>query len=309
MLTLMGGVLQVLILASMVGFALTLIVRNESGTAVVAGLNTRIQAWWVMLVLFTLALLTGKAGSIALFALISFLALREFITLTPTRRGDHRALFWTFFVLLPLQYFLVAMRWYEMFAIFIPLYAFLFIPTRSAIAGQTDNFLARTATIQWGLMVCVYCVSHAPALLMLKIPGYDGQNAKLLVYLVVVVQVSEIVQYLLSRTFGRHPIAPTISPRKMIEGVAGGVLVASLVGAWLSWGTPFQAWQGFLISLTVTAVGFAGSLCMSAVKRDRRVKEFGQFMQGPGGMLDRIDSLCFAAPIFFHIVRFFFAER
>ncbi len=308
MLTLMGGVLQVLVLASVAGFGLSLIIRHEGAAAVVAGLNARIWAWWVMLVIFTMALLTGHYGSIILFALVSFLALREFITLTPTRRGDHRALFWTFFVFVPLQYFLVAMRWHELFAVFIPLYAFLFIPTRSAIAGQTDNFLARTAAIQWGLMVCVYCVSHAPALLMLKIPGYEGQNARLLVYLVVVVQVSEVVQYLLSRTLGWHPIAPTVSPKKMIEGVAGGVLAASLVGAWLSWATPFQAWQGFLFSLVITLVGFAGTLCMSAIKRDRRVKEFGQFMEGPGGMLDRIDALCFAAPIFFHLVRFFFAE-
>ncbi len=308
MLTLMGGVLQALVLASVCGVGLSLIVHQEAAVSVVAGLNARIRAWWAMLGLFTVALLTGPYGAIVLFGLVSFLALREFITLTPTRRGDHRALFWTFFVFVPLQYFLVAMRWYELFAVFIPLYAFLFIPTRSAMAGQTDNFLARTATIQWGLMVCVYCVSHAPALLMLKIPQYTGQNARLLVYLVIVVQVSEVVQYLFSRTLGRYPIAPTVSPRKMIEGVAGGVLVAALVGAWLSWATPFQAWQGFLISLVITLVGFAGTLCMSAIKRDRRVKEFGQFMQGRGGMLDRIDALCFAAPIFFHIVRFFFAE-
>ena len=308
MLTLMGGVLQALVLASVCGVGLSLIVHQEAAVSVVAGLNARIRAWWAMLGLFTVALLTGPYGAIVLFGLVSFLALREFITLTPTRRGDHRALFWTFFVFVPLQYFLVAMRWYELFAVFIPLYAFLFIPTRSAMAGQTDNFLARTATIQWGLMVCVYCVSHAPALLMLKIPQDTGQNARLLVYLVIVVQVSEVVQYLFSRTLGRYPIAPTVSPRKMIEGVAGGVLVAALVGAWLSWATPFQAWQGFLISLVITLVGFAGTLCMSAIKRDRRVKEFGQFMQGRGGMLDRIDALCFAAPIFFHIVRFFFAE-
>ena len=301
-------VMQILVLSSVLGFGLSLIFRQEGAAQVVAGLNARIRAWWVMLIVFAAALIVGRYGSVVLFGLVSFLALREFITLTPTRRGDHRTLFWIFFVFTPLQYFLVAMRWYELFAVFIPLYAFLFIPTRSAVVGQTDNFLARTATIQWGLMVCVYCVSYAPALLMLKIPGYLSQNALLLVYLVVVVQVSEVVQYLFSRTFGRYPIAPTVSPRKMVEGVVGGMVVASLVGAWLSWATPFQAWQGFLISFVITLMGFAGTLCMSAIKRDRRVKEFGQFMQGPGGMLDRIDALCFAAPVFFHLVRFFFAE-
>jgi len=157
-------------------------------------------------------------------------------------------------------------------------------------------------------MVCVYCVSYAPALLMLQIPNYEGQNALLLVYLVIVVQMSEVAQYLISRFFGRHPVAPTVSPRKMVEGVFGGAVIAALTGAWLSWATPFSAWQGFLISFVITLVGFAGTLCMSAIKRDRRVKEFGQFMQGRGGMLDRIDALCFAAPVFFHLVRFFFAE-
>ena len=309
MLTLMGGVLQVLVLASVAGFALTLVFHQERAVSVISGLNARVQAWWVMLIVFSMALLVGKWGSVVLFGLVSFLALREFITLTPTRRGDHKALFWIFFVFTPLQYVLVALRWYELFAIFIPLYAFLFIPTRSALAGQTENFMARTATIQWGLMVCVYCVSHAPALLMLKIPEYAGQNAKLLVFLVVVVQVSEMVQYLVSRTVGRHPVASSVSPGKTVEGVVSGVVAAALVGAWLSWATPFTAWQGFLIVLIVTVIGFAGSLCMSAVKRDRRVKEFGQFMQRRGGMLDRIDALCFAAPVFFHLVRFFFAER
>ena len=217
-------VLQILALASVLGFALHLIFREGPAAEAVSGFNARIGTWWAMLIVFTAALVVGKYGSVVLFGLVSFLALREFITLTPTRRGDHRALFYTFFLFTPLQYVFVGMQWYGAFSVFIPLYVFLFIPTRSAIAGQTDNFLARTATIQWGLMVCVYCVSYAPALLMLKIPGYEGQNALLLVYLVIVVQVSEVLQYLFSRAIGRHPVAPTVSPHKMVEGVIGGAV-------------------------------------------------------------------------------------
>ena len=83
----------------------------------------------------------------------------------------------------------------------IPVYAFLYVPTRSALSGDTTEFLERVAEIQWGLMVAVYCVSHAPALLMLKIPGYEG-NAKLLLYLVLVVQMSDVLQYVWGKLLG-----------------------------------------------------------------------------------------------------------
>src|ERR1700744_4640802 len=172
----MGGVLAILAISSIVGWLLGRRALDEKSRVTVQNLNARIRAWWAMVVIFGLALATGKIGSVILFALTSFLALREFITLTPTRPGDHRTLFWVFFVILPLQYYLVGIEWYGLFSILIPVYAFLFIPIRSAMAGDCENFLERTAKIQWGLMVCVYCVSHIPALLILKIPGYEGQN-------------------------------------------------------------------------------------------------------------------------------------
>ena len=135
-----------------------------------ANLNARINAWWLMVAVFGGALLVGRIASVVLFALMSFLALREFVTLTPTRRGDHRSLFWAFFVILPVHYWLLAVQWYGLLVIFIPVYAFLFIPIRSALAGDSECFLERTAKIQWGLMVCVYFVSHAPALTIARHP-------------------------------------------------------------------------------------------------------------------------------------------
>jgi len=169
---LVGGVLALLVVASLIGWVLSLRVKDEKGRATVQNLNARTRAWWMMVAVFGLAMATGGIGSVILFALTSFLALREFITLTPTRPGDHRTLFWVFFFILPLQYYLIAIKWYGLFSVMIPVYAFLFIPIRSATAGDCDNFLERTAKIQWGLMVCVYCVSHVPALLALDIPGY-----------------------------------------------------------------------------------------------------------------------------------------
>jgi phosphatidate cytidylyltransferase len=257
-----------------------------------------------MCAVFALALAGGDLGAVLLFALVSFLALRELITLTPTRRGDHETLFWSFFVFLPLHYWLVASCWYGLFAILIPVYAFLFLPLRSALAGDTQGFLERSAKIQWGLMICVYAVSHAPALLMLDIPGYEGQNATLLIWLVLVVQLSDVLQYVFGKLYGRRPVVPKLSPNKTVEGFVGGLLSAAAVGAALWWATPFAPWQAFLLALLVTLLGFAGGLVMSAIKRDRGIKDFGAMIEGHGGMLDRIDSLCFAAPVFFHAVRY-----
>jgi phosphatidate cytidylyltransferase len=265
-----------------------------------------VKAWWIMVLIFGAALAIGGVGSVALFALVSFFALREFVTLTPTRAGDHRTLFWAFFVVIPLQYVLVWMQWYGLFAILIPVYAFVLLPIRSAAEGDCERFLERSAKIQWGLMVCVYFVSHVPALLMLTIPGYAGQNAKLLLFLVLVVQLSDVLQYVWGKLLGRRKIAPTLSPNKTLEGFIGGVLSATAIGAALWWATPFTPWQAALFALLITLMGFFGGLVMSAIKRDRGVKDYGTLIEGHGGMIDRIDSLCFAAPVFFHLVRYFF---
>jgi phosphatidate cytidylyltransferase len=302
---LVAGVLVLLVVATVVGVVLARRARTEPARATVANLNARIRAWWVMVVVFAIAVWTGGIGSIVLFALMSLLALREFVTLAPTRREDHRTLLWSFFVVLPLQYYLIAIRWYGLFAIMIPVYAFVLVAVSNVIAGRTDRFLERTATVHWGLMVCVYCVSHAPALLILDIPGFRT-NARLLVFLVLVVQISDVLQYVFGKLFGKHPVAPVISPNKTWEGFLGGALAASLVGAAIWWATPFRPGVAFGMSVAITLAGFAGGLVMSAIKRDRGVKDYGVLIAGHGGMLDRIDSLCFAAPVFFHLTRYFF---
>lgn len=303
---LLGGIAGLLTIATLIGWVLDRRMSSPDGRALVDNLRARVRSWWVMTLVFVVALATGGIGSVVLFGLVSFVALRELVTLTPTRRADHRTLFWAFFVFVPVQYLLVGIQWYGLFAIFIPVYAFLFVPVRTVLAGDTQDFLARTAKIQWGLMVAVYCVSHAPALLMLQIPGYAGQNAKLLLYLVVVVQLSDVLQYVFGKTLGRRRIVPRVSPNKTWEGTLGGIASATLIGALLWWVTPFGVWSAAAIALLINLAGFAGGLCMSAIKRDLGVKDFGTLIEGHGGILDRIDSLCFAAPVFFHAVRYFY---
>lgn len=299
---LLCGLFGLLLVASIIGGVLAKFKQNDT----IANLNARIRAWWVMCIISVLAMTLGPIGSTVLFMLMSFYALRECVTLLPTRRSDHEALFWCFFIILPLQYLLVGIEWYGVFVILIPVYAWLFIPARLALAGDTSHFLERAAKIQWSMMIAVYCISHAPALLMLQIPGYEQQNIKLLLFLMIVVQISDVLQYVFGKLWGKRPIVPKLSPNKTVEGFVGGILSASLVGMGLWWITPFAPWQAFLISLLITLLGFLGGLCMSAIKRDRGVKDFGAMLEGHGGMMDRIDSLCFAAPVFFHVVRYFY---
>jgi phosphatidate cytidylyltransferase len=306
LLWLFGGIAGTLVLATVAGQALRVSVSTAGARETVANVNARIGAWWMMSAAFLVATLTGGVGSIILFGLVSMLALREFVTLSPTSRADHRTLAWAFFVVIPLQYLLVGIEWYGLFSILIPVYAFLLVATRIVLAGETEDFLERAATIQWGLMACVYCVSYAPALMLLDIEGYDSGSGKLLLFLVVVVQASDVLQFVWGKLVGRRRIAPTISPNKTWEGFLGGVACATLVGTALWWATPFNPWQAAAMSLLIALAGFAGGLVMSAIKRDRGVKDYGGLLPGHGGVLDRIDSLLFAAPIFFHVTRFFF---
>ena len=307
MLTLLGIVLAALVIGTTVGQVLRRTATSERAVRVVANLNARMRSWWIMSGVFIGATLLGGVTTVVLFGLTSFLALREFVTLTPTRRGDHRALFWAFFVIVPVHYWLIGAQWYGLFAIFIPVYAFVLIPARIALAGEVEQYLTRTSRIQWGLMVCVYFVSHAPALLMLDIPGFAGRNANLLFFFILIVQLNDVLQYVAGNLFGRRRIAPTVSPNKTWEGFIGGVAATTLVGGALYATTPFGPLAAGALALAIALLGFAGDLTMSAVKRDLGVKDFSESIPGHGGVLDRLDSLAFAAPVFFHVTRFCYA--
>ena len=303
---LMSGIVALLAVASVIGGILRLRVTSESGLATVTNLNARIRAWWMMVAVFAVAFLLGQAATLVLFTFLSFQALREFITLTPTRPGDHHSLSLAFFVLVPVQYVLIGVDWYGLFSIFIPVYGFLMLPIFSALAEDTEDFLARNAKIQWGTMITIYCISHAPALLLLKIPGYAGQDALLLFYLLLVVQISDVMQYVFGKLCGRTKIAPIVSPSKTVEGFLGGGLAAIAIGTGMWWITPFTPWQAAGMSFVIVLMGFLGGLVMSAIKRSLGAKDWGTMIEGHGGTMDRMDSVSFAAPIFFHLVRYFF---
>jgi phosphatidate cytidylyltransferase len=301
-----GGVLGVLIVASLIGYWLARRTTSEKGRATVENLNARVNAWWVMIAVLAVAFALGKNATLVLFAFASFFALREFITLTPTRQSDYLPLLLAFFVLLPVQYLLIGYGQYGTFAIFIPVYGFLLLPAVATFAADTHEFLERIAKIQWGAMITVYCISHAPALLLLKIPGYENSNALLLFYLLLIVQLSDVLQYVFGKLFGKTKLAPVVSPSKTVEGLIGGGVSTTLIGGALAWITPFTVPQALAISFVIVAMGVLGGLTLSAMKRGLGAKDWGVMIEGHGGMLDRLDSVSFAAPVFFHITRFFF---
>ena len=235
--------------------------------------------------------------------------MREFLTLSPTRRGDHRSLVLTFFVVLPLQYWLVGTEHFDMFAVFIPVYVFLALPLASALANDPTRFLERNAKLQWGIMVCIYGMSHVPALLMLNFPGYDNRNAFMVFFLVLVVQVCMVTQHLVSRHFPRKPVAPAISESFNWMAWWVGIWVASLFGALLAGITPWVPGTAFAFSFIACMAGSMGHFVMKALKRDRGIPSWGaqgSSVTGAGGLLDRVDALCFAAPVFFHSAKWYF---
>jgi phosphatidate cytidylyltransferase len=308
---LVGGVLLLLSLASAICHFLKRQPEGGINPGLVRTFTLRIRAWWLMCSILGVAYLPvemGKFTTVLIFGLVSFWALREFITLTPTRLGDHRSLFWVFFLFTPLQFVLVGMENYGLYSVLIPVYAFLFIPARIALAGDYQRFQERTATIQAGLMVCVYCFSYAPALLTLKLTDQSVSPARLLFFFVVIVEMSDAFSWACGKLFGRRVIAPEISPNKTWEGFLGGAACTTLLGTGLYWATPFNEWQAAGMSLIVAITGFVGGLTMSAIKRDRGVRDYSTLTEGRVGVLDRIDSLCFAAPVFFHLTRVYFTD-
>jgi phosphatidate cytidylyltransferase len=302
---LLGGVVALLTMASLIGWAISRRVTSDASVETVRNLNARIKAWWVMVAIFAVAFLFGKAVTIILFGLVSFYCLREFYSLTPTHPSDHPAMAAAFYIFLPLQYWLVWVDWVTMLTIAIPVYAFLALPVLSMVKGVTADYLQRVAKIQWGLMLAVFCISHAPALLMLDLGPH--KPIYLLFFLVTIVQLSDVLQYVAGKLFGRTKLAPNVSPSKTWEGLILGGLAATGIGAALWWITPFTPLEAALMAFAIVVAGALGGLVLSAVKRSLGAKDWGVMIEGHGGALDRMDSVTFAAPLFFHLTNYFFA--
>ena len=324
---LLAVILGALGISTVVGLILSRREKIGVESAIVRRFNHKLQVWWIMAVIFVFGFLLHRIGVVMLFGLVSFWALREFITMTPTRRGDHRALFWVFFIFTPLQYILIGLGsnppdwaggskgidYYDFYSIMIPVYASLFIPARAAIAGDYKRFLERSAKIQYGLLICVYALSYAPAILDLQLVQtgstdvWKGSPVSVLVFFVLIAQLASVFERAWGKLAGRHVIAERINASRTWEGFLGSMVTTGLVAAALCWATPFYPWEAGILGAVVTVMACAGTMTMSAIKRDRGVTDTGTLVQGHAGVLDQIDNICFAAPVFYHLTRFFWS--
>jgi len=279
---------------------------SQRAREIFANVATRTYAWWLMVAALLFAIAAGPVVALVLYGVISFLALREFVALGNGAGRDRLAVGLALFVAIPLQYVLLGFHLYGPFAIALPVFAFAALTIAVMFSGDPRDFTLRAASLQWGVFACVYGLSYVPALFAANTFAHPSAGTKLLIFLIVVVQMSDVLQYVLGKLFGRRPIAPALSPNKTVEGFAGGVASATALGAALWWLTPFTPLEAAGMSLLLCLLGFCGGLVMSAFKRDRGVKDFGTLLPGHGGVLDRVDSLIFAAPVFFHLTRSFF---
>ena len=266
-------------------------------------LALRVRSWWVLVGVFGGALLLNRTALIVLLAFVSFLALKEYLSVIPTRRADRRVLFWAY-LSIPVQYVFVYFENYGMFIIFVPVYMFLFLPMVMTLIGETQRFLTAIGTLHWGLMLTVFCLAHLAFLVVLP---PDGEGPQLLLYLVVLTQAGDVAQYLWGKRFGRRKVLPSVSPNKTVAGLLGGVATTTLLSLVLgTLLTPMPWYMTLIVGFLLALAGFVGDVTVSAFKRDLGIKDVSSLIPGHGGILDRVDSLIYTAPLFFHIIRFFF---
>lgn len=269
-------------------------------------LKLRIQSWWVMIIFLFAALVLGVKVSLVFFALLSFMALKEFFSIVPIRLVDRRVLFWAYLAI-PFQYYAIASQWYGLFIIVIPVYVFLFLPFRAILIGETDGFIKSSGIIHWGVMLTVFCLSHIAYLLQLPVHNERAGSIGLVLFLIFVTQFNDVCQYIWGKLFGKHKIVPKVSPNKTWEGFLGGLISMMLVSFFLApYLTPLSQLEGLCVGAIISCSGFVGDVVMSAVKRDLRIKDSSKLIPGHGGILDRLDSLIYTAPLFFHFLYYLY---
>lgn len=299
---LMLAIIFALLLVASVTVALMRVTKKKPFTE----LTQRVNSWWVMVIVFVVGALLNHSVSMVFFGLISYLALKEYFSLIPTRLTDRRIVFYAYLSII-FQYYFAGIGWYGMFIIWIPVYVFLLLPFRQVLIGDTKGFLENTSRVQWGLMMFVFGLSHIAYLITLKAPqGYDVGGKELVLYLLFLTQFNDVLQYVWGKSFGKRKIVPLISPNKTVEGFVGAFVSTSILAVILSFLTPFTTLQALFAGMLISSAGFIGDVVVSMVKRDIGVKDSGSMIPGHGGILDRVDSLTYTAPLFFHYLYYLY---
>jgi len=295
---LMAGIVGLLVLGSSICLLLKLKKPEQDFTE----LQQRINSWWVMIAIVFAVLLISKGAAITFFGFLSFLMLKEFLSIVPTRLTDRNAIFWAYMAI-PVQYFLIYIEWYGGFIIFVPVFMSLILPMRMVLAGDTNGYIRSTGVLIWSTMLTVFSIGHAAFLLVLPVKNELAGNVGLVLFLLFMTQFNDVCQYVWGKKFGKRKIMPKVSPNKTWEGFLGGMfsitVCACLVAPLL---TPLNNLQGALAGALISFCGFFGDVVISSMKRDLRIKDSGNLIPGHGGVLDRLDSLTYTAPAFFHFV-------
>ena len=263
-------------------------------------LRRRVQSWWWMVGVLLAFLVWGITPTVAFLGFISFLALKEMLSIVPTRLADRRMIFWAYGAI-PVQYVLIHRGSAFGLAVFVPVVLFLFLPIRAVLIGETTGFVRSVTLVQWATLLTVFCLGHLAALLTMPPAVGDAGPIGLLLFVLFMTQANDVFQFLWGKSVGGPKIVPRISPGKTWSGFVGGAattaVVAAAVGPWL---TPMTASASFGVGALIAVVGFFGDCVMSAIKRDLGIKDSGQLIPGHGGILDRLDSVMYTAPAFYY---------
>jgi phosphatidate cytidylyltransferase len=304
-----AGVLALLILGTLAAFVLP---AAQPGKW--SDLGPRMRSWWVIVLLVGGALIAGWQTFAILMAVISFLALKDFLTLAPTRKEDRLIVLLAYLTII-VNYALIFTDTlfedsYQIYLVFTPVYAFLVMAAAMAWIGRTDGFLATIGIVHWGVVVCVYNIGYMAFLMRTPDAEAPAGAAGLVFFLIFITQLNDVAQYCWGKALGRTKITPKVSPNKTWEGAIGGWLTTALAFYFLApFFTPLTPLHAAIMGLLVPMAGFFGDITMSAIKRDLGVKDTSRLIPGHGGVLDRLDSLTFAAPVYFHLLAYFALER
>ena len=268
----------------------------------ISELKARTKSWWVMSIVFIAATMFSNTISFIAIAFLSFVAFRELYSILGFRDSDRYAILWAYFSI-PIQYFLAYIGWYGAFIIFIPVVMFLLLPLRLVLKGDTKGILKSMSSMHWILMLTVFGISHMAYFLSLpELPKFNNGGRGLLLFLVFLTEINDVLQFTFGKIFGKRKIIPSVSPNKTWEGFLGGLICTTILGYFLGFLTPLTNFEVLFASFIIAFAGFSGDIVLSSIKRDIGVKDTSEAIPGHGGILDRIDSLSFAAPAFFHFV-------
>ncbi|WP_270180582.1 phosphatidate cytidylyltransferase [Alkalihalobacillus sp. CinArs1] len=294
--------LSIILVILTITHSLFLVIKRKYPYKDYSILSVRIKTWWGMFGVFCFATLFNPIVSLLSLMFLCFFALKEYFSMMKTRRADRRIFLWAYLVI-PIQFYWIFIEWYGMFIVFIPVYVFLLLPLPRIIGKGTLGFLRSVSSTQWGLMLMVFGLSHL-AYFQVASPTY---GANLVLFLVLLTQVNDVAQFLISAYVGKRKIVPSSNPYITVEGVLGALLITAGTAFFTySYLTPFVSTFGILSGILISVAGGLGSLTISVLKRDLLLGDGGVQYDHNKSYLSRVDSLAYTSPVYLHVIRYFF---